>query len=79
MVLPDTTVLESEQMSKPEVEMLGRATDEEALRLTVAFYCIMEPSSRAQVLALAEQLAKQSPHVEGITHFSDLTDTSRKS
>jgi hypothetical protein len=66
-------------MSKPEVEVLGRATDEEALRLTVAFYCIMEPSGRAQVLALAEELARRSPRVEGVTHFCDLTDTSRKS
>jgi hypothetical protein len=39
----------------------------------------MEPSCRAQVLALAEKLARQSPRVEGITHFSDLTDeTPRK-
>lgn len=52
--------------------MLDRATDEEALRLTLAFYCIMEPESRAEVLALAEKLAAESQHVEGITHFLDL-------
>jgi len=53
--------------------MLGRASDEEALRLTVAFYCIMEPERRAQVLELAERLAAQSAQVEGLTHFLDLT------
>lgn len=55
--------------------MLGRAPDEEALRLTVAFYCIMEPEHRAQVIELAERLAAQSEHVDGLTHFLDLTPT----
>jgi hypothetical protein len=53
--------------------MLGRASDEEALRLTLAFYCILEPERRAEVLKLAERLAAQSEHVEGVTHFLDLT------
>lgn len=57
-------------MSKSAI--LGRAPDDEALRLTVAFYCIMEPERRAEVLALVEQLASQSQHVEGVTHFRDL-------
>jgi hypothetical protein len=35
-------------------------SDEEALRLTLAFYCIMEPEKRAIVLALAERYAKGS-------------------
>jgi hypothetical protein len=34
-------------------------SDEEALRLTLAFYCIMEPEKRAIVLALAERYAGQ--------------------
>lgn len=51
---------------------MGRPTDEEALRLTVTFYCIMEPERRAELLAIAEKMATQSQHVEGITHFLDL-------
>jgi quinol monooxygenase YgiN len=49
--------------------MVGRASDEEALRLVIAFYCIMEPDKRAEVLALAERLAKESRVVDGVTHF----------
>jgi hypothetical protein len=49
--------------------MLGRPSDEEALRLAVAFYCIMEPEKRAEVMQLAEMLAKQSQVVDGCTHF----------
>jgi quinol monooxygenase YgiN len=49
--------------------MLGRPSDVEALRLAVAFYCIMEPEKRAEVLQLAEALAKQSQVVDGCTHF----------
>jgi len=57
--------------------MLGRAPDEEALRLTIAFYCIMEPQRRAQVIELAEKLATQSAHVDGLTHFLNLTTDKR--
>ena len=35
---------------------MERASDEEALKLTVAFYCIMEPERRAELLALAANL-----------------------
>ena len=49
--------------------MLGRPSDEEALRLAVAFYCIMEPEKRAEILQLAETFAKQSQVVDGCTHF----------
>ena len=49
--------------------MIGRASDEEALRLVIAFYCIMEPERRAEILALAERFAKESQVVEGVTHF----------
>jgi quinol monooxygenase YgiN len=52
-----------------ENAMLGRPTDEDALRLVVAFYCIMEPEKRAELLRLAEQFARTSPVVEGCTHF----------
>ena len=49
--------------------MVGRASDEEALRLVIAFYCIMEPDKRAEILALAEKFAKESEVVDGVTHF----------
>lgn len=49
-------------------------SDEEALRLTLAFYCIMEPEKQAIVLALAERYAERSrlaveqqPVVEEVT------------
>lgn len=58
-------------MSKPKVEPC-QASDEEALRLTVAFYCILEPARRAEVLGLAEELASRSQRVEGVTHYLDL-------
>jgi hypothetical protein len=53
--------------------MLARASDEEALRLALAFYCIMEPECRQEVLALAERLATKSQRVDGVAHFLDLT------
>lgn len=37
-----------------------RATDDEALRLVLAFYCIMEPEKRDALLALAERYASSS-------------------
>lgn len=58
--------------------MLGRAADEEALRLTVAFYCIMEPERRGQVMEMAEKLTAKSEHVEGLTHFLELTPVIKK-
>lgn len=51
---------------------LGRASDEEALRLVVAFYCIMESERRSEVIALAERYATASSVVEGVTHFQML-------
>jgi len=55
--------------------MLGRPDDKEALRLTLAFYCIMEPAKRAIVLSLAEQFARTSQTVEGCVHFLLLDDS----
>ncbi|AUC93486.1 MULTISPECIES: hypothetical protein [Bradyrhizobium] len=49
--------------------MLGRPDDEEALRLTLAFYCIMEPDKRAIILDLAERFARASQTVDGCVHF----------
>ena len=49
--------------------MVGRPSDEEALRMVVAFYCVMEPERRAELLQLAEKLASESQVVEGCTHF----------
>jgi hypothetical protein len=46
-----------------------RAADDEALRLVMAFYCIMEPVKAKQVLALAERYAIESKVVDGYTHF----------
>ncbi|MCC8962334.1 MULTISPECIES: hypothetical protein [Bradyrhizobium] len=55
--------------------MLGRPDDKEALRLTLAFYCIMEPDKRAIILSLAEQFARTSQTVEGCVHFLLLDDS----
>ena len=49
--------------------MLGRPDDEEALRLTLAFSCIMEPDKRAIILDLAERFARASQTVDGCVHF----------
>jgi hypothetical protein len=49
--------------------VLGRPTDQEALRVVVAFCCIMEPEKRAEVLRLAELFATWSQTVDGCTHF----------
>ena len=49
--------------------MYGRASDEDGLRLILAFYCIMEPEKREELLALAEKYASESPAVDGLTHF----------
>jgi quinol monooxygenase YgiN len=49
--------------------VLGRASDEEALRLVLAFYCIMEPEKRSALIALAERMAGGSRAIEGVTHF----------
>jgi hypothetical protein len=59
-------------MSGSGDEALGPPSDEEALKLTLSFYCILEPDKRMQVLALAQQLAKESKRVDGHTHFTDL-------
>ena len=58
--------------------MLGRPSDEEALRIVIAFCCIMEPEKRAELLQLAETFAKQSTVVDGCTHFSLLDRGDRK-
>jgi hypothetical protein len=57
-----------------EVAMVGRASDDDALKLVVAFYCIMEPEKRAEVVALAERFARESQVVEGCSHYLMLQD-----
>jgi hypothetical protein len=52
-----------------EASVLGRPSDEEALRIIVAFCCIMEPEKRAELVKLAETCAAQSQVVDGYTHF----------
>jgi hypothetical protein len=42
-----------------------RPTEEETLRLVVAFYCIMETENRDCLIELAEMFAKQSQAAEG--------------
>jgi hypothetical protein len=59
-------------MSEADGDAVGRPPDEDAVRLSLAFYCILEPDKRRRVLALAERLAKESKRVDGIPHFSDL-------
>lgn len=54
--------------------MIGRASDDDALKLVVAFYCIMEPDKRAELVALAERFASESQVVEGCSHFLMLQD-----
>ena len=58
--------------------MLGRPSDEEALRIVIAFCCIMEPEKRAELVQLAETFAKQSTVVDGCTHFSLLDRGDRR-
>lgn len=59
-------------MSQADGDAVGRPTDEDAVRLSLAFYCILEPDKRRSVLALAERLAKESRRVDGVTHFTDI-------
>jgi hypothetical protein len=54
------------QLERP---MLGRPSEAEALRMVIAFYCIMEPEKRAEIIKLAEIFATESQVVEGHTHF----------
>ncbi|QPF87462.1 hypothetical protein IC762_14725 [Bradyrhizobium genosp. L] len=55
--------------------MLARPSDEEALKLAVAFFCILDPDKRAQVLALAEKLAKEEKVVDDHVHFALIDPT----
>lgn len=55
----------------------SRPSDDEALRVVVAFFCIMEPEKRAEVLALAERYAKESRVVDGVTHFLMLEESAK--
>ncbi|WP_338690781.1 hypothetical protein V5279_29970 [Bradyrhizobium sp. 26S5] len=50
--------------------MLERPSEEEALKLAIAFFCILEPDRRAEVLALAEKYAREAPVVADRVHFS---------
>ena len=47
----------------------GRPSDDEVLRLVLAFLCIMEPARRSEVLALCEKYARESRVEDGVTHF----------
>jgi hypothetical protein len=52
-----------------EEAVLCRPSDDDALQLVVAFYCIMEPEKRNEILSLAERYAKESQTVQGFTHY----------
>lgn len=39
-------------------QSLECSSDEDALRLVLAFYCIMEPDKRDEVMALAQRYAR---------------------
>jgi hypothetical protein len=52
-----------------EEAVLCRPSDDDALQLVVAFYCIMEPEKRNEILGLAERYAKESQTVQGFTHY----------
>jgi hypothetical protein len=52
--------------------MLARSSHQEALKLVIAFMCIMEPEKRAEVMALAERFAEASQIVEGEEAFLHL-------
>jgi hypothetical protein len=54
------------------IAMLGRPSDEEGLRLMIAFFSIMEPEKREEVVRLAETLAAGSTVVDGLAHFTML-------
>jgi hypothetical protein len=62
-------------MTKSDVGALGPPTDDDAMRLALAFYCILEPELRASVLSLAVHLATTSQRMDGHTHFNDLDCT----
>lgn len=49
---------------------LGRPSDEEALRVLIAYYSIVEPEKRAVVLELVEKYARESTMIDGVTHFN---------
>jgi hypothetical protein len=59
--------------------MLGRTSHQEALKLVVAFMCIMEPERRAEVLAIAERYAEASQIVDGEEAFHKLRQRSAPS
>jgi hypothetical protein len=45
------------------------ARDEEALKLVLAFYCILESDKRSEVLSLAKRYATESRAADRHTHF----------
>jgi hypothetical protein len=51
--------LKQDRAMNSEPQFTGYASDETALKLVLAFYCIMEEDKRNQVLALAQRYAAQ--------------------
>ncbi|HVG01640.1 MAG TPA: hypothetical protein VM842_02065 [Nitrospira sp.] len=47
-------------MQLPEASDAKELSPDEVLRLVLAFYCIMEPEKRAELLSLAESYASAS-------------------
>ena len=50
---------------------LDLASDAEAIRLVLAFYCILEPERRAEVMALARRYADQAALHDQIERLSE--------
>ena len=52
--------------------MIDRPSDYDVLSFVIAFFCIMEPERRAELLALTERYATSSEAVDGIPHYSTI-------
>jgi hypothetical protein len=56
---------------------MGQAVDEDALRLVIAFYCIMEPKKREQVAALAQRYANSTQLTTDQVTFESVKNTGK--
>ena len=53
-------------MAKLPSELAEMASDKDALRLILGFYCILEPERRAEVMALAERYSREAAADNGL-------------
>ena len=54
------STLEWQTMAKPSIDSDERVSDQDALRLVLAFFCILEPEKRSEVMALAQRYASEA-------------------